>query len=965
MANTSTIGDFSSAAAAAADVAAAAAAADSAAAAAAVTAASADVAAAASAATEDTAAADAAAAIVGAAAGNQAVWKRPNMRGSKCSINGYVRLGIVKTIIVELSSVGEDTIREFRESCLGHFIREEWGGFVSNAALHALFSNEVVRPDAQADEFWFRIGRRLIRFSRFEYALVTGMRFGDSDFDIHGDDVHIEGSVYDRYPILSSGGQMLDRIRDRFATGYFRQQSGDALKVAKVLCVSYLLFGFDGGKHIADRWLWTLVEDHTRWESFPWGGYSYQILVTYLREIPIEVPAGLDPSYHFYGNIYAIMIWACEAIPSLGSKCGNILGASFIQRPRCTRWKLKKLCPVSFTTFFDDQIDCFEVLVPTPEEEEEPYMMSISDEASERVQYIHRMPLFKKGVVGRGKGKGKGKGRARDGDSSGRERIVRQRTSGPVISDSPYVIAGRESSVEPHEHVHTDPQRRSSPIRGSHQTASSSARGTEETAHITDLDTLFTQLRQYVDSTAQQIYRYIDTTAQETRRHIDTTAEETRRRMEELFATTQWPFRDIGEFMSSSPHDGSVPTGPRVAQTESIPTADVQGLDHRSLVTTVTPSIIPPPPSLDHQSSVPTVTPSVIPAEMLVTAPEIVPKTRPSPSSADLIPIAFDYATVASRADTYYSPRMQYRSYRPHSPYSSTVVRKRKDLDEEAYCRWLDSDESVNVGAACGASASWFLMLQDGSKLIDAEHLDAYMGILQFDPAFVGVRWLDDWAHQTVLVHTSFLATCINVWNNRKRRKGSSMIDSDDLTFLVNHVHGLRPFWGDHRPWWELREVLTIWNTSPKSSSGHWVLLRIHLEESIICMHDSLAKEEQKTWLNLRGRQATGLSRLIPIVLREAGFYERRLDITPVDSFRVVAAIKDEHYIQDDATSCGAFAIRTLESLIQGSFSHGKTETDIYAFRGRMARAIWRFSDDADSVVCDLTSLFIPVDDVD
>ncbi|KAL6570967.1 hypothetical protein OROGR_000517 [Orobanche gracilis] len=893
MANTSTIDDFSSAAVAAADAAAAAAAADSAAAAAAVTAASADAAAAASAATEDTTAADAAAAIVGAAAGNQAVWKRPNMRGSKCSINGYVRLGIVKTITVELSSVGEDTIREFRESCLGHFIREEWGGFVSNAALHALFSNEVVRPDAQADEFWFRIGRRLIRFSRFEYALVTGMRFRDSNFDIHGDDVHIEGSVYDRYPILSSGGQMLDRIRDRFATGYFRQQSGDALKVAKVLCVSYLLFGPDSLGELS------------------MGGYSYHILVTYLREIPIEVPAGLDPSYHFYGNIYAIMIWACEAIPSLGSKCENILGASFIQRPRCTRWKLKKLGPVAFTTFFDDQIDCFEVLIPTPEEEEEPYMMSICDEASERVQYTHRMPLFKKGVVGRGKGKGKGKGRARDGDSSGRERIVRQRTSGPVISDSPYVIAGRESSVEPHEHVHTDPQRRSSPIRGSHQTASSSARGIEETAHITDLDTLFTQLRQYVDSTAHQIYRYIDTTAQETRRHIDTTAEETRRRMEELFATTQWPFRDIGEFMSSSPHDGSVPTGPRVAQTESIPTADVQGLDHRSLVTTVTPSIIPPPPSLDHQSSVPTVTPSVIPAEMLVTAPEIVPKTRPSSSSADLIPIAFDYATVASRADTYYSPRMQYRSYRPHSPFSSTVVRNRKDLDEEAYCRWLDSDES------------------DRSKLIDAEHLDAYMGILQFDPAFVGVRWLDDWAHQTVLVHTSFLATCINVWNNRKRRKGSSMIDNDDLTFLVNHVHGLRPFWGDHRPRWELRvdhlEYVSRVLVRTLGSSPHSFRGQYHLH---------------------------------------ARFFGEGRTKGMVEFKRVVAAIKDEHYIQDDAISYGAFAIRTLESLIQGSFSHGKTETDIYAFRGRMARAIWRFSDDADSVVCDLTSLFIPVDDV-
>ncbi|KAL6510884.1 hypothetical protein OROGR_022008 [Orobanche gracilis] len=164
------------------------------------------------------------------------------------------------------------------------------------------------------------------------------MRFGDSDFDIHGDDVHIEGSVYDRYPILSSGWQMLDRIRDLFATGYFRQQSGDALKVAH--CLPVVVDAGRGPDSMGELSM---------------GGYSYQILVTYLREIPIEVPAGLDPSYHLCGNIYAIMIWACEAIPSLGSKCGNILGASFIQRPRCMRWKLKKLGPVAFTTFFDDQ----------------------------------------------------------------------------------------------------------------------------------------------------------------------------------------------------------------------------------------------------------------------------------------------------------------------------------------------------------------------------------------------------------------------------------------------------------------------------------------------------------------------------------------------------------------------------------------------------------------------------------
>ncbi|KAL6541163.1 hypothetical protein OROMI_025046 [Orobanche minor] len=447
-----------------------------------------------------------------------------------------------------------------------------------------------------------------------------------------------------------------------------REQSGDALKVAKVLCVCYLIFGVDGGKRIADMWLWTLV------------------------------PAGLDSGYHFYGNIYAIMIWACEAIPSLGSKCGIMLGDSFIQRPRCTCWKLKKLGHIDFTTFFDDE------------------------------------------------------------------------------------------------------------------------------------------------------------------------------------------------------------------------------------------------------------------------SADIAPRTRPSSSTTDLSPIPLEYSSTTIPADTYHSPRLQYRSYRPHSPFSTTIVRKRKDLDEEAYRRWLDSGESVNVGAACGASASWFLMLQDASTLIDAEHLDAYMGILQFDPGFVGVRWLDDWAAQTVLVHTSFLTTCINVWNNSQRKGGPLSIDDEDLDFLVSHVHGLRPFWGDGS---YARNALTIWNTSPESSCGHWLVLRIRLEEGIIIMHDSLAQEEEDAYLKLRSHQSLGISFLIPTILQRSGFYERRLDITPVPQFRVAIAKKDLCYVHDDSTSCGALSIRTLESLFQHSFSQGKTETDIYAFRGRMTRAIWRFSDDADTVVCDPTSLFIRFDDRD
>ncbi|KAL6493075.1 hypothetical protein OROGR_032834 [Orobanche gracilis] len=225
-----------------------------------------------------------------------------------------------------------------------------------------------------------------------------------------------------------------------------------------------------------------------------------QMLVTYLSDVLTEVSAGLDPSYHFYGNIYAIMIWACEVIPSLGSKCETILGASFSQQPRCTRWKLKKLGHVAFTTFFND----------------EP----------------------------------------------------------PEFSDT-----------------------RSSP------------------------DCIFFGTG-FIDGVVEQ-------SANKTRRHIDEVLDH-----DATFGSPLWDLRGLSGLMSNFPHNVSVPTETQVAQTESIPTDDVDAasspieqidgvpspsrasvpvehtfsLDHQSAAPTVTPCYSFSP-SLNHQSSVPTVTP--------------------------------------------------------------------------------------------------------------------------------------------------------------------------------------------------------------------------------------------------------------------------------------------------------------------------------------------------------------------
>ncbi|KAL6552726.1 hypothetical protein OROHE_008090 [Orobanche hederae] len=475
--------------------------------------------------------------------------------------------------------------------------------------------------------------------------------------------------------------------------------------------------------------------------------------------------------------------------------------------------------------------------------------------AAENQVVWKRMALCKK-VRGRGRGKGKEKWRARDGDDSvdvlAGERIVRQRTSGPVISDLLYLTTGREPSTESHEPVHTDLQRQSSPIKAI-------CRHIDETESVLGIgrSLLLTETR--VDG-------------------------------------------------ASSPTDQT--RGFLIPDGASIPVEHTSSLDHHADGASVP---VERTQSLDHHADgalVPIITLPIIPDEMLVTPPEIAPMTQPSSSTADLIPIPLEYSSIAIRADMYHSSRLQYISYRPHSPFSTTIARERKDLDEEAYSRWLDSGD------------------RDGSKLIDAEHLDAYMRILQFDPGFVGMRWLDDWAAQMVLVHTSFL----------ERR--FIEIDDEDLDFLLSHVHGLRPFWGDHRPWWELcvDHLEYIFR----------VLVRT-LGCCIIIIHDSLVQEHD-AYGKLRSRQASGISRLIPTILQRSEFYKRRPDITPINQFRVATARKDLCYVQDDSTYCGAFSIWTLESLVPQSFSRGKTEADIYAFRGRLVRSIWMFIDDVDTV---------------
>ncbi|KAL3652305.1 hypothetical protein CASFOL_001986 [Castilleja foliolosa] len=86
-----------------------------------------------------------------------------------------------------------------------------------------------------------------------------------------------------------------------FGSGEFAVSTDDQCSV---------LFGEDNLKKPIPEWLWVLVEDEDKWENFPWGSYTFQILnlLEDSESAPYPVPEAKKFAYHFYGFCHAFAV---------------------------------------------------------------------------------------------------------------------------------------------------------------------------------------------------------------------------------------------------------------------------------------------------------------------------------------------------------------------------------------------------------------------------------------------------------------------------------------------------------------------------------------------------------------------------------------------------------------------------------------------------------------------------------
>ncbi|KAH6780339.1 hypothetical protein C2S52_011576 [Perilla frutescens var. hirtella] len=203
-------------------------------------------------------------------------------------------------------------------------------------ALHALISREIIIPGAPAHELWFCINKSHIRFSCPEYVLVTGFRFGSSDFDPNAEHDCSNVGAFRRF----CGGkdlsikELLDIFDGKVPKLAKKATHDDYLKVANILALYFFSLGYDTPRKV-ERFAWVLVDDQEAWNRFPWGVYTYPALLYYISQFPMST----SKNYHFYGPVWALHVWAYEAISGLGKEVANVVDPMAL--PRCLKCFLR------------------------------------------------------------------------------------------------------------------------------------------------------------------------------------------------------------------------------------------------------------------------------------------------------------------------------------------------------------------------------------------------------------------------------------------------------------------------------------------------------------------------------------------------------------------------------------------------------------------------------------------------
>ncbi|KAK0582621.1 hypothetical protein LWI29_027732 [Acer saccharum] len=217
----------------------------------------------------------------------------------------------------------------------------------SGCIVHRLLLREL-HHDGPTDEMRFMLGSRSVRFSKVEFCLITGLKFGVIPDMTQIEEV--ENGLHQRY-FNSRDSITLEELQARILQGEWQQQY-DVVKLCLVLLLNCFLIGLDEREYIP-IWQLRLVDDLVSFEAFPWGSHVYKYSIYGFinalhgrrqrfqeRQEKKGIENHKKEKYSIFGFSYALLIFSFEVIPELAREFATRRNVDPI--PRILRWEFTR-----------------------------------------------------------------------------------------------------------------------------------------------------------------------------------------------------------------------------------------------------------------------------------------------------------------------------------------------------------------------------------------------------------------------------------------------------------------------------------------------------------------------------------------------------------------------------------------------------------------------------------------------
>ncbi|KAL6506717.1 hypothetical protein OROHE_022549 [Orobanche hederae] len=230
----------------------------------------------------------------------------------------------IEVIRCRLESSGEEAVEGLRASAFGNYPKYKDHIAKSQKCICCIVSRQVEGvPDPDENAMWFKVNGEVIRFSKVKFALVTGLRFGTSQFNPYEDHGIPETSLYTR--LFKNEKITSIHLWNLFKSKDFHiENAADCINLCKVIIAAHVVLGNDPCNWKIPDWVWVLVEDEQAWDRFPWGSMSFQILQRAVNNVRKKTMA--TRSIHLHANTLALLGWIYEALPEVGMEIGGLRG---------------------------------------------------------------------------------------------------------------------------------------------------------------------------------------------------------------------------------------------------------------------------------------------------------------------------------------------------------------------------------------------------------------------------------------------------------------------------------------------------------------------------------------------------------------------------------------------------------------------------------------------------------------